>query len=242
MKEDYFKSYKYFKVVQLAVLVVFALAFFCFLYFDKDLHQNIYTNRSLLTICVFLWAFMIYSLASIVWDFKQLEGNIVHDSALSRVVYVDTLTGIPNRYSCDRIFEKYASGSDISKIGCALSTITNLSDVNKTSGRKQGNAILCDFSRIFENTGKKYGFVGRNGGNEFLFVMETSGDEQMTAFITDLNKNISAYNEDSAEKIQIQTSYLLNEDVKSSEFTDLIAALYETAKRGQTSINKEEHG
>lgn len=232
MKEDYFKSYKYFKVVQLAVLVIFALAFFCFLYFDRDLHQNIYTNRSLLTICVFLWAFMIYSLASIVWDFKQLEGNIVHDSALSRVVYVDTLTGIPNRYSCDMIFEKYGPGSDISKIGCALCTITNLEEVNKVSGRKQGNAILCDFSKMFENMGKKYGFVGRNGGNEFLFVMETSGGEQMSAFISELNADIDKYNENNADKIQIKTHYLLNEEVEAAEFTDLIAELYKTAKRG----------
>lgn len=232
MKEDYFKSYKYFKVVQLAVLVIFALVFFCLLYFDRDLHQNIYTNRSLLTICVFLWAFMIYSLASIIWDFKQLEGNIVHDSALSRVVYMDTLTGIPNRYSCDRIFEKYGPGSDISQIGCALFSISNLAEVNKVSGRKKGNDILRDFSKIFENTGKKYGFVGRNGGNEFLFVMEISGDYQMSTFIADLKANIREYNVNSEEEILIESHFLLNEEIKATDFTDLIAELYKTAKRG----------
>ena len=230
MKEDYFKSYKYFKVVQLAVLLLFAIAFFCFLYFDKDLHQNIYTNKSLLTICVFLWAFMIYSLASIVWDFKQLEGNIVHDSYLNRAAFVDTLTGIPNRYSCDRIFEKYSSGTDISKVGCALVTISNLKEINKESGRKQGNVILRDFSRLFEEVGKKYGFVGRNSGNEFLLVMEESGENEMTKFIDDLGASIDEYNGHGAEFIETSTSYILNSTEKIDEFTDLVAALYKKAE------------
>lgn len=230
LKEDYFKSYKYFKVVQLSVLVLFALAFFCFLYFDKDLHQNIYTNKSLLTICVFLWAFMIYSLASIVWDFKQLEGNIVHDSYLNRTAYVDSLTGIPNRYSCDQIFEKYGHGSDISKVGCALVSISNLKEINKESGRKQGNVILCDFSRIFERIGKKYGFVGRNSGNEFLFVAEESDNEEVKKFISDLNAALEEYNGNGPEFIEISTSFILNREQKFSEFTDLVAALYKMAK------------
>lgn len=232
MKEDYFKSYKYFKMIQLAVLVIFAVAFFCYLYFDRDLHSNIYTNRSLLTICIFLWAFMIYSLISIVWDFRQLEGDILHHSALRRAAYVDSLTGIPNRYSCDQIFEKYGPGEDISKIGCALVSISNLVKINQTSGRKQGNEIIRDFSRMFENVGKKYGFVGRNGGNEFLLVIEESSDEQMKKFISDLDNALNAYNEANSNRIEISTFYILNEEMKLADFAQLVATLYKTAKRG----------
>lgn len=232
MKEDYYKSYKYFKMIQLAVLVVFAVAFFGFLYFDKDLHTNIYTNRSLLTICIFLWAFMIYSLASIVWDFKQLEGDIIHNLALHKAAYVDNLTGIPNRYSCDQIFEKYAPGEDISKIGCALVSISNLAEINQKSGRKQGNVILQDFSRIFETVGKKYGFVGRNSGNEFLFVMEESSEAGMKKFLSDLDAALNNYNADDEKHIEIKTFYILNEEMNMADFAELVATLYKTAKRG----------
>ncbi len=185
-----------------------------------------------MTICIFLWAFMIYSLISIVWDFRQLEGDILNHSALRRAAYVDNLTGIPNRYSCDQIFEKYAPGEDISKIGCALVSISNLVNINQTAGRKQGNVILRDFSRMFESVGKKYGFVGRNGGNEFLLVMEESSDDDMKKFVSDLDNALNAYNGSNANRIEISTFYILNEEMKLADFAQLVATLYKTAKRG----------
>ena len=233
MKQDYFKSYKYFKAVQLTLIVIFAVVFFCYLYFDKNLRSNVLTNRSLLTICVFLWFFMVYSLICIVWDFKQLEGNIVHDSVLNRAAYVDTLTGIPNRYSCDKIFEKYGNGSDISSIGCALVTISNLADINSLKGRAVGNLALRDFSRIFENVGSKYGFVGRNSGNEFLLVVEECSGERMKDFLADLNSSMEKYNADNGDDIiEISAHYVLNGEKHIKEFANLVASLYSMAKRG----------
>ena len=61
-------------------------------------------------------------------DFRLLEGHIVHDHVLKRAVYVDSLTGIPNRFSVDQIFEKYESGADISKLGCSLIKIDTLEE------------------------------------------------------------------------------------------------------------------
>lgn len=232
MKEDYFKSYKYFKMIQLAVLVIFAVAFFCNLYFDKDLHTNIYTNRSLLTICIFLWAFMIYSLVSIIWDFRQLEGDILQHSALHRAAYVDNLTGIPNRYSCDQIFEKYSPEVDISRLGCALISISNLSDINNSEGREKGNSILRDFSHILESVCKKYGFVGRNGGNDFLVVIEETNAEMMHEFESDLINAIDKYNSSETGNIEISTDYILNEEAKVADFPQLVAMLYKISKRG----------
>lgn len=232
MKQDYFKSYKFFKLIQLSVLVVFAISFFCILYFDKTIKSNIFTNKGILTICVFLWAFMIYSLIAIVWDFRQLEGNILHDSALHRAAYVDNLTGIPNRFSCDQIFQKYCSGTDISKVGSVLVIISNLSEINKSLGRKEGNLILCNFSHIFENVGKKYGFVGRNGGNEFLCVIEEADKEIMDKFISDLSASLDNYNKDNSQKIEVSTYFILNEKANIKEFTELVATLYEESKRG----------
>lgn len=232
MKEDYFKSYKYFKMVQLAILVIFAVAFFCNLYFDKDLHSNIFTNRSLLTICTFLWAFMIYSLVSIIWDFRQLEGDILHHSALRRAALVDNLTGIPNRYSCDQIFDKYSPDADISKIGCVHISISNLNEINQNEGREKGNNILRDFSHILEASCKKYGFVGRNGGNDFLVVIEESNEEMMQNLISDLQGAIGRYNDAGQGHIDTEVNYVLNENEKAAEFAELIAKLYKLSKRG----------
>lgn len=234
MKQDYFKSYKYFKIAQLVVLFAFAFTFFCILYFDENFRTEIFADKSLLTICVFLWAFMIYSAISIIWDFRQLEGNIIHDQFLSSVAYTDVLTGIPNRYGCDQVFEKYSHGQDISRVGCAFVCISNLSEINDMQGRNVGNMVLQDFSHIIDAVCSRYGFVGRNSGNEFLVVIEKCNREKMDNFFSELSASVEAYNSSEAHEceIAIYTADVLNEYEQKAQFTKLVARLYEVARRG----------
>ncbi|MCR5591042.1 MAG: diguanylate cyclase [Lachnospiraceae bacterium] len=231
MRDDYFKSYKIFKFVQLALLVIFAVCFFLFLFLDENLRTSVFSNKVLLTICVFLWAFMLYSVACIIMDFRLLEGHIVHDHVLKRAVYVDTLTGIPNRFSCDQIFEKYDGDADISKIGCALITIDNLDEINQKYGRSSGNVALKDFSSVVERISAYYGFVGRNNGNEFLVVIEDCSSDKMSKFESELQKEMDSYNKTSGGyEISIKVAKALNETLCIKDFRELVVRLYGIAK------------
>lgn len=231
MRKDYFKGFKLFKTVQLIILLLFAVTFFLYLYLDDELRTHVFSNKTLMTICVFLWAFMIYSVACIVLDFYQLEGHIAYNNVLSRAVYTDALTGIPNRHGVDRIFEEYSNGKDISKLGCALIKISNLDEVNHNKGRITGNILLVDFSRIMERVGAHYGFVGRNNGNEFLTVIDNCDQVRIEQFANELNKEISVHNGlEGSEPIQIEMTKVLNQDVKIDDFTGLIVRLYENVR------------
>ena len=231
MSDDYFKSYKMFKFVQLALLVIFAICFFLFIFLDDNLRTSVFSNKVLLTICVFLWAFMLYSVACIIMDFRLLEGHIVHDHVLKRAVYVDTLTGIPNRFSCDQIFEKYEGESDISRLGCALISIANLNEINEVHGRSSGNVALKEFSSVVERISAYYGFVGRNNGNEFLVVIENCDEAKMDKFVNVLQKEIDSYNKTSGGyEIKIRTAKILNEAYGLKDFRQLVARLYGIAK------------
>ena len=77
MQTDRYRNFKLFKLIQMILLIVFGVSFFCYLKFDPLLRNNIYSNRNLLTICVFLWAFMIYSVVCLAADYKQLEKEIL---------------------------------------------------------------------------------------------------------------------------------------------------------------------
>ncbi len=220
-----------FKFIQLALLVVFAVCFFLFIFLDDNLRTSVFSNKVLLTICVFLWAFMLYSVACIIMDFRLLEGHIVHDHVLKRAVYVDTLTGIPNRFSCDQIFEKYENAADISTLGCALIVIDNLNEINTAHGRSSGNIALKDFSSVVERISAHYGFVGRNNGNEFLVVIENCGSEKMDRFASELRKEIDDYNRSSGSyEIRIKMAKLLNESQGFDDFRKMVARLYGIAK------------
>ncbi len=231
MRDDYFKSYKMFKFIQLALLVIFAVCFFLFIFLDDNLRTSVFSNNVLLTICVFLWAFMIYSVVCIIMDFRLLEGHIVHDHVLKRAVYVDSLTGIPNRFSCDQMFEKYENDQDISKLGCALIRIANLDEINQAHGRSSGNVALKEFSSMVERISAYYGFVGRNNGNEFLVVIENCDREKMDRFAEGLQKEIDLYNRSSGQyEIRIDFQTVLNEKLGFGDFRELVAGLYGNAR------------
>jgi diguanylate cyclase (GGDEF)-like protein len=157
--------------------------------------------------------------------------DIVHDHVLKRAVYVDTLTGIPNRFSCDQIFEKYESGTDISKLGCALIVIDNLDEINREHGRSSGNVALKEFSSVVERVSAYYGFVGRNNGNEFLVVIDNCTGDKMDRFMGELQKEIDIYNKTSGGyAIRIKQSKVLNEVLGLDDFRELVAKLYGIAK------------
>ena len=220
-----------FKFIQLALLVIFAVFFFLYIFLDDNLRVSVFSNKVLLTICVFIWAFMLYSVACIIMDFRLLEGHIVHDHVLKRAIYVDTLTGIPNRFSCDQIFEKYEDAADISTLGCALIVIDNLEQINQDHGRSSGNIALKDFSSVVERISAHYGFVGRNNGNEFLVVIENCNTAKMERFETELQKEIDQYNKTSAGyEIRIRIARLLNDSQGFKDFRELVARLYGIAK------------
>ncbi|MCR5106841.1 MAG: diguanylate cyclase [Lachnospiraceae bacterium] len=232
MKNSDFKGYKLFKLIQLIVLIIFAVTFFCYLYFDPLLRNNIYSNKSLLTVCIFLWAFMVYSAINMILDFNQLEKHMVASHTLSQTAYFDKLTQLPNRNTLDLLIEKYEN-TDISEFACALITITNLGQINQKGGRDSGNETLREFSMVFEKVGTEYGFYGRNGGNEFVIVMEDCNFDKMQKFVDDISNAITQYNlkhEDLSLKLSFK--YALNIEEKVNTLPELIARMYSDKKRG----------
>lgn len=229
MKKDSLKSYKLFKAIQLIILIVFFIAFFIYLKVDPVLSNSIFTNTKLLTICVFLWAFMAFSFIAIAMDFRQLEKNITVSDDLNRIAYLDTLTGIPNRVSCDLMFQNYenASANVISGLACALISITNLALINEALGREKGNYLIQDFATIFESVGSKYGFAGRNGGNEFLVVIEKCDHDKMQKFLNDLSDAVKKYNETSDHMpVTYKSCEVFNNELNKTVFVDIITQLY----------------
>ena len=231
MSDDYFKGYKLFKFIQLIILVAFAVTFFLIIFLDNDLRTKVFTNKNILTICVFTWAFMVYSVICIIMDFRQLEGHIIHDQSLKKTIFTDNLTGMPNRFSCDMIFDKYENSPDISRFGCALIQISNLDAINKEYGRSAGNIALKEFSNVIERIVAHYGFVGRNSGNEFLVVIESCNEMRLQNFADEINENVDRYNEISKDiKLEIKITKILNESLKLTDFRSLVAYLYNCAK------------
>ena len=232
MGQDNLKSYRIFKIIQLVILIIFAVAFFCYLHFDPLLRNNIYSNKNLLTICIFLWAFMIYSAISIFFDFTQLEKNLVNVHDLNETAYLDKLTRIPNRNTVDLLIDNYRD-RDISATGCALISISNLPEINEKSGRGAGDDHLRKFAASFERVGNRYGFVGRNNGNEFIVIIDSCDAARMQSFVDELIKEMQqdfGVSAPEAIPVKISFDYALNAEEQGACKNDFRAAFQDVQK------------
>ena len=222
MEQDSFKRFKVLKYIQLTFAVIFFIAYFLLLFLTPSLRANIFTNKNLFMLCAFLWIFMLYTFLMLLFDFRRIELSIACEHDLNRKAYLDTLTGIPNRYSCDLIFDTYKNATDISEIGCVLISISNLGEINEKQGHDTGDQILQDFSALLERVADCYGFVGRNGGNEFIVVLENCTEGYIAQFLHAVEEEIKVCK----MSITITSAYVLNHYEKLEHFMDLISLVY----------------
>lgn len=224
---DYNEKMKKLKIAQLIIFAVIDFAFFFTILFNTTLREYVFSNPAVLTICSLALAMLITGLVFLILDFNILRTIDKESHDLSRLAYLDNLTGIPNRYSCDLIFNKYNTPESVENISCVLMGISNLSKINESLDRKVGDRMMRDFSHILESVGDKYGFIGRNGGNEFLCVIDDSDKDKLRNFLFEIESAINEYNKAHEDApIEIHSSSLHNPDAKFTSLNAIISQVY----------------
>lgn len=214
------------KIGQLVFTLILSVTFFLLLKLNPNLEDALYQDTRLFLISCTFWVLLIASYLFLLFDFIKLRKINTTNHELNKLAYLDDMTGIPNRYSCDLIFKMYRGSDKVPKIGCALLGIKNLADINLTYGYEQGSNCVQDFCHILEEVGKSYGFVGRNSGNEFLAVIEDCSEADMQNFLNGLQKEIDEYNGADHPSIEIAYAYSLNAKEHLSSFAELVTHTY----------------
>ena len=175
------KKLDIFKTIQLIIYVF--LTGFCIykIIMDPEVYQYIATNPSIRIICGLLWAVLGLSFLFLFLDFNFFSSFKRDYRDLDFAVHSDPLSGIPNRFSCDALIEKYLDQALPSDIGCIMFELSNVSDINRLYGHAEGNALIKDFSNILKMASVDLCFIGRNGGNKFMALFENGSDEKAHA-------------------------------------------------------------
>lgn len=223
MQANDLKHYKILKFVQLILLIIIGIISFLLLVLNASLRVSILQNRNLLILSVTIWILLIIGFVFLLFDFSRLEDMISTNHELNKATYLDNLTGIPNRYSCDLIFQSYSTEKSVNNIGCCVLTIKNLLDINKTKSHEEGDSVIRNFCNTLERVGDRYGFVGRNGGNEFLVVIDHCSEPLMLEFIEQLHEELDVYNNIHIDKLEVAYEYALNSVEQVTRFADLVA-------------------
>lgn len=88
---------------------------------------------------------------------------------LKSLAFRDGLTGLYNRYACDRYLADLSAGFS-HHIGTALFDLNNLKEVNDEFGHEAGDRLIRRFAGILNRFSGRDVFISRNGGDEFLLI------------------------------------------------------------------------
>ncbi len=223
-KSQYFKITK---LIQAGIIFATLVVFILFILLNSDFRIALFRSPLAGVSTMLLWTFFLANVIFIILDFRIFYKDLHDSDEIQRAAYLDDLTGMPNRFSCDLVFQMYAEPEKIQHVGCALIEIDNLIATNEQFGREAGNQILIDFSNILEEIGSDYGFVGRNGGNEFLLVIENGNKQSMDKFFEEIHTRLKRYNAlELNHPIKIYYKYVLNDELHANRFSEIITEVY----------------
>lgn len=227
MKENIYR-FKVVKIIEMSVFVIMEAAFLIILTANDVMRKSIFVDKSLFIVCVVMYITVLAAIGFLIYDLFKLRELKIENHNLENLAYIDDKTGMPNRTSVNLLFNTYKTAESMKGIGCLVSEISNIREINATFGKAAGDKAIQSFSKIFEKSASGYGFVGRNGGNEFVSVIEKCDADKMATFYDKLTDEIDKFNKSSNDiKLNVRSEYVLFDSEEVSNFSDLIAKAYE---------------
>lgn len=211
------------KMVQLTVLVILTAIGVCLL-LNKDIKQFIFSNMAATILFATVWVILVVNFIFLLMDFSVISNLKLNYHNLYEVAFSDPLSGIPNRFSCDVLIEKYIDKDLPQSIGCVVIDLVNLAEINTAYNHATGNKVLSDFSTILSSASASLGFVGRNGGNKFLAIFEECNQEKLDTFLRRVDNKVDRHNDlPDTLPIKYRAGSALNSSEKFTQITKLIS-------------------
>ena len=225
--KDIISYFKKGKSVQLILVVILAVCFCITLLFDSALRNSIFSNRSSLTLCVFIWLLLILYVVGIFFDFHKLNSYHSEEDKHEKKKFMEESNGMLNRFSCDTLFKSDEVTEVLDKVGCSMLEILNLREINEKFGRDAGDKAIDDFCSMLEEIGNDFGIVVRNGGNEFLIVIADCTPDVMKECLQQLDNRIALYNEkEGPNPLSLHSTFVLNSETHFERFSEILTQAY----------------
>ena len=216
------KKFNTFKIVQLILLIILT-AVSLYMLMQPEVKQYIFDSTPATILFIIVWAVLLVTFIFLLIDFSLISSMKMDYHNLYDVAYSDPLSGIPNRFSCDTIIEKYYDKKLPDDIACVMIDLSNLPEINTLYDHRTGNKVLKDFSGILSTAAVSLCFVGRNGGNKFLAIFENCTDEKLNTFLDRVTDRVDQYNQASDSiSMEYRIGKAMNRDEHLEQITKLI--------------------
>ena len=161
-----------------------------------EMHDNmtgniIFLDRNDLTI----FKFALRQMTDTLYRIKTRDEINQMNMKLRRSAVTDLLTGLLNRQGFSKKIDDYAELVEKGKkenvcVTLLYIDLDNFKYCNDTFGHDVGDAILIEFSRLFERVTQHKGYIVRYGGDEFLIVMPEHNVEEGITVAKEIYKEI----------------------------------------------------
>lgn len=217
------KKFNTFKIVQLVLLIILT-AVSLYMLMQPEVKQYIFDSTPATVLFIIVWAVLLVTFIFLLIDFNLISSMKMNYHNLYDVAYSDPLSGIPNRFSCDTIIEKYYDKKLPDDVACVMIDLSNLPEINTLYDHRTGNKVLKDFSGILSTAAVSLCFVGRNGGNKFLAIFENCTDEKLNTFLDRVTDRVDQYNQASDSiSMEYRIGKAMNRDEHLEQITKLIS-------------------
>lgn len=155
------KKFNIFKIVQLSLLILITLIS-VYLLMQPEVKQYIFASTPATILFIIIWIVLLASYVFLLIDFSILSSVKLNYHNLYGVAYSDPLSGIPNRFSCDTIIEKYYDTTLPDNLTCMMIDLSNLLSVNKLYDHADRKCVIKRFFQYPVCLRAVLCFVGRN--------------------------------------------------------------------------------
>lgn len=162
-------------------------------------HQVSRITTILITVNV---VFVLLIIAALVIYMRSMATKRRAD-ALGKIAFVDPLTGLNNRASCEQLIERLQTEQNGCDIVVFMFDMNDLKLTNDVLGHHSGDQIIGAFGKMLDMANDYGGFVGRFGGDEFLVVFEPGNAEIADTYLSNVKNLVDAYNENQDNKLEM---------------------------------------
>ncbi len=118
-------------------------------------------------------------------------------AALTKIAYIDNLTGLSNRVRCDEMMFEF---NKLEEDFCIISLDLNgLKEVNDNSGHPAGDRLLKSFADTLATVFADKGSCARVGGDEFLVLIKSIEKEELDSLLRELDRRLLILDEEDQE-------------------------------------------
>jgi diguanylate cyclase (GGDEF)-like protein len=179
--------------------------------FSAERYSEEVVSRTLISLLAAIGGFFLLIIVSLIYFLRSLRMQ-KKMAALNTIAYVDPLTGIENRASCERLITQLKTNPPGKDIVVIMFDMNNLKLTNDFMGHQGGDKVIKDFAQFLKNEVRESDFVGRYGGDEFLAIFRDANESAAESYLSRLDSRISARNSiciNELEKVSYAAGYVL---------------------------------